>query len=202
MTGLREQKKHKTRKAILEAAVKLFSVNGYENTSVDELAREAGVGKSTIYGYFKAKNEIFLAFCEDEVEYVFSDLARRSSPAAPLTEQLHTLFMSQFRYVTRNKDFGRILAREIFFPKELTAEKSMDIDSRYLNAMGEILANAMKRGELRQDLEPLYLTGHFYALYLISLSAWYMGRLADEDAVAEALGFLLTQAMEGLSPKA
>lgn len=202
MTGLREHKKQKTRKAILDAAVKLFSVNGYENTSVDELAREAGVGKSTIYGYFKAKNEIFLAFCEDEVEYVFSDLARRSSPAAPLIEQLHTLFMSQFRYVTGNKDFGRILAREIFFPKELTAEKSMDIDSRYLNAMGEILANAMKRGELRQDLEPLYLTGHFYALYLISLSAWYMGRLADEDAVAEALGFLLTQAMEGLSPKA
>ena len=62
MAGLREQKKERTKGAILDAALKLFTRKGYENTSIEELAAEAGVGKGTIYSYFKTKSEIFLAF--------------------------------------------------------------------------------------------------------------------------------------------
>jgi AcrR family transcriptional regulator len=202
MAGLREKKKNKTRKALIDAAVKLFSQNGYENTSVDELAREAGVGKSTIYGYFHTKNEIFLAFCEDEIEYAFADLARKSDPNEPLTEQLLTLFMSQFRYVTSNYDFGRILVREMIFPKALTLEKSRGLEERYLTALGEILTRAMERNELRDDLEPLFISGHFYAFYLLILSSWYARRFVREEEIEAALRTLLVQALEGLGPQA
>ncbi|GMQ79612.1 MAG: hypothetical protein BMS9Abin03_038 [Thermodesulfobacteriota bacterium] len=200
MSGLREIKKKKTRRAIMNAAIKLFSEKGFKNTSVDELAREAGVGKSTIYGYFHTKNEIFLAFCEDQIDFVFSDLDKKRDPDAPLKEQLLTLFMGQFRYVTKNYDFGRILAREMIFPKELTIEKSNDISERYLNALGEILTRAISRNELRNDLELLYISGHFYALYIIVLSAWYERRFQSEQEIEQALQKLLSQAMEGLSP--
>lgn len=184
----------------MNAAIKLFSEKGFNNTSVDELARQAGVGKSTIYGYFHTKNEIFLAFCEDQIDFVFSDLYKKRDPDAPLKEQLLTLFMGQFRYVTKNYDFGRILAREMIFPKELTIEKSNDISERYLNALGEILTRAISRKELRNDLELLYISGHFYALYIIVLSSWYERRFQSEQEIEQALEKLLTQAMEGLSP--
>ena len=200
MGGLRETKKKKTRRAIINAAVKLFSEKGYENTSIEELARAAGVGKGTIYGYFQAKNEIFLAFCEDEIDFAFTELAEKRDPDAPLQEQLLTLFMGQFRYVTHNYDFGRMLARELVFPKELTIEKSNDLSERYLTALGEILTNAVSRGELRDDLELLYISGHFYAFYLLALSAWYERRLQSEAEIEHALQKLLKQAMEGLSP--
>ena len=200
MSGLREEKKKKTRKAIVDAAIKLFSEKGFENTSIDELAKEAGVGKGTIYGYFQTKNEIFLAFCEDEIDFVFTKLAEKSDPDAPLQEQLLTLFMGQFRYVTKNLDFGRILAREMVFPKELTIEKSKDISERYLRALGQILNRAILRGELRDDLELLYISGHFYALYMIVLSAWYERRFQSEPEIEQALQRLLRQAMEGLAP--
>jgi len=74
MSGIRAQKKRKTRQAIVSAAMKLFAERGYEQTSMDELAREAGVGKGTIYGYFATKSEIFLAFLEEEVEHAFAEL--------------------------------------------------------------------------------------------------------------------------------
>ncbi|MBU1161737.1 MAG: TetR/AcrR family transcriptional regulator [Proteobacteria bacterium] len=200
MSGLRETKKRKTRQAIMDSAIKLFSEKGFKNTSVDELSKTAGVGKSTIYGYFHTKNEIFLAFCEDQIDFVFSDLAKKRDPEAPLKEQLLTLFMGQFRYVTKNYDFGRILSREMVFPKELTIEKSNDISERYLNALGEILTRAISRNELRDDLELLYISGHFYALYIIVLSAWYERRFQSEQEIEQALQKLLSQAMEGLSP--
>jgi len=200
MSGLRETKKKKTRQAIMDAAIRLFSEKGFEKTSVDELAKEAGVGKSTIYGYFHTKNEIFLAFCEDQVDFVFTDLAQKRDPDASLQEQLLTLFMGQFRYVTKNFNFGRILAREMVFPKELTIEKSNDLSERYLSALGEILTKAILRGELRDDLELLYISGHFYAFYLLVLSAWYERRFQSEQEIEQALQKLLSQAMEGLSP--
>ncbi len=200
MQSIREKKKKQTTRAIMEAAIALFSEKGYEQTSMEELARAAGIGKSTIYGYFRTKSEIFLAFCEDEIDFVFAELSRRSDPGAPLVERIHALFMGQFRYVTRHHDFGRLLAREMVFPKELTVEKSKDIQQRYLSALYEILDRAVAHGELRNDLEPLFVAGHFYALYILVLSAWYERRFETMEEIESGLKRLLTQAMEGLRP--
>ena len=200
MSGLREIKKKRTRRAIMDAAIKLFPEKGFENTTVGQLAKEAGVGKSTIYGYFQSKNEIFLAFCEDEIDFVFTDLAKERDPDTPIQKQLLTLFMEQLRYVTRNYDFGRILVREMIFPKELTMEKSNDLSEKYLAALGDMLAKAISRGELRDDLDLLYISGHFYAFYLLVLSAWYQRRLQNEQEVEDVLQKLMRQAMEGLAP--
>ncbi len=43
---------------ILEAAIELFSENGMENTSIQEIAELAGVAKGTIYLYFKSKDDL------------------------------------------------------------------------------------------------------------------------------------------------
>ena len=200
MAGVREEKKRRTRKAILQAAVQLFGDKGYEQTSIDELARAAGVGKGTIYSYFQTKSEIFLAFCEDELDHVYAEVAEKTMVDASLPEQLMALFLGEFRYVTRHKDFGRLLLREMIFPKELTVERSKDLDNRYIDFLSAMCKKAQERGELRRDVDLLFVCGHFYALYLITVSAWYMGRLQTEDDVAEALQLLLQQSMEGLLP--
>jgi AcrR family transcriptional regulator len=62
MSGIREQKKLETRKAILDAAVKLFAEKGFDQTSIEDIATEAGIGKTTIYGYFPNKNDIFINY--------------------------------------------------------------------------------------------------------------------------------------------
>jgi len=202
MSGIRESKKRATRQAIIEAAVRLFGRDGFEKTSIEKIAREAGVGKGTIYGYFRAKEEIFLAFCEDEIDYAFAELAARDDAAAPLHEQLLTLFMSQFRFATRDREFGRILAREMAFPREEHRQKSRDLDSRYLRNVGEILERARHRGELAGDVDTLFATGHLYALYLLMLSSWYAGYLRDEGEVAAVLRVMLRQALRGLGEAA
>lgn len=53
----KEEKKAK----ILEAAIKIFSKNGLNNTKISDIAEEASIGKGTIYEYFKSKDEIFSA---------------------------------------------------------------------------------------------------------------------------------------------
>ncbi|SHO49770.1 TetR/AcrR family transcriptional regulator [Desulfopila aestuarii] len=195
----REAKKKKTKKAILAAAVELFSINGFEKTSISQLAKTAGVGKGTVYSYFKTKQDLLLAFCEDELEYIHEQLNTRTNQDAPVFEQLVTVFMAEFEYVTRNPEFGRLYMQEIVFPKKLLAEKHKEGENKFFEMIFPILLKGQERGEIRQEFELLHLCGHFFAIYLLLLHAWYSDFIATSEAEA-ALRTLFTQAFVGLQP--
>ena len=197
MAGIREQKKSQTRKAIIDAAVRLFADKGVENTSMEELARAAGIGKATIYGYFSTKNEIFLAYCEEEVDYAFSILEKKQDEEAPLVEQLVALMLGQLTYVTSNKEFGRIFAREMMFPAEQSIMASRDLDLKYLTRLTSVLGRGQERGELPAETELLLMMGHLHALYLFSLSLFYQGDIADLDEAEILLRALVLQTLNG-----
>jgi len=54
----------KKEKAILDSAREFFFRYGYKKTSMDEIAEEAGIGKGTIYNYFKNKEDLFIRTAE------------------------------------------------------------------------------------------------------------------------------------------
>lgn len=197
MAGIREQKKSKTRQAILDAAIRLFADKGYEQTSMDELARAAGIGKATIYGYFSTKNEIFLAYCEEEVDYAFSILEKKQDEDAPLAEQLVALMLGQLTYVTSNKAFGRVFAREMMFPGEQSAMASRDLDMKYMTRLNAALGRGQERTELPAETDLLLMIGHLHALYLFTLSLFYQGDVADLDEAEILLRALVLQTLNG-----
>lgn len=201
MAGLREQKKQETKAAIMDAAITLFGERGYENTSIAALARAAGVGKGTIYSYFSSKSDILLAFSEEELTCLHLELQQKIPLDALLEEKLLLIFMYEFRYITKNKEFGRTLMREMIFPKALAREKSQDIEEQFIQLFVLIFKEAQEKGQLRQDIELTMTCGHFYALYLMALSAWYSGRLPSEEDVRNALQVMFSQALVGLKPK-
>jgi AcrR family transcriptional regulator len=61
--NMNQERDHKTRDRIIAASTKLFSLNGYDATSVNQIASSAGVTKALIYYYFKSKEDI-LDSCE------------------------------------------------------------------------------------------------------------------------------------------
>jgi len=60
--------KDEVREQLVQAARQVFARYGYKKTALDDIAREARKGKSTIYYYFKSKDEIFKAVIEAEAE--------------------------------------------------------------------------------------------------------------------------------------
>jgi AcrR family transcriptional regulator len=57
--GLRERKKQLTRRAISDAATRLFTNNGFDTTTVAEVAATVGVSEQTVLNYFPAKTDLF-----------------------------------------------------------------------------------------------------------------------------------------------
>ena len=200
MRSTREQNKIDKRKGILEAAIRLFSVKGYDQTSIEELAREAGIGKGTVYSYFETKRDIVRAFCEDQLEYTRNELATGTNPDTSLKDQLLVIFMSEFRHVTANKEFGRLFLQEKVFPREHYSAEDQEIQNRYFEMLYPIYEKAQQQGELDSNLELLHISGHFYSLYLLILSCWYNGMIASED-IALSMETLIGQTINGLKPE-
>jgi AcrR family transcriptional regulator len=78
-TGLRERKKARTRRAIADAAARLFAEHGYEQVSVSDVAREAEVSEQTVYNYFATKEHLVTDY-DQEVQDQLSRLIRTRAP--------------------------------------------------------------------------------------------------------------------------
>ncbi len=198
--SIREAKKQKNKQAIFEAAIALFSENGYDNTSIENIAKTAGVGKGTVYSYFQTKKDIIKGFCEYELEKIHQELVKNSDQDTSVLKQMLTIYMTEFHHVTQNREFGRIFMRESVFPSDSDIEDNSQTDDKYFQLLFPILEKGQARGELRKDIDLLYITAHFYSLYLVIMSAWYTGRITTEE-VEPAMGLLFSQALEGLQPK-
>jgi AcrR family transcriptional regulator len=88
VNGLRERKKRATRRAISDAATELFMTQGFDNTSVAEIAEVVGVSPQTVLNYFPAKTDLFF----DENDWyggppqAVRDGCPRMSPATAVRE--------------------------------------------------------------------------------------------------------------------
>ena len=69
---------------ILAAAKQLFGHYGYRRTSIDDIAQEARIAKGTVYLYFKSKEEIFRALCQQLLDTVLSAAEEAVRTPAPI----------------------------------------------------------------------------------------------------------------------
>ena len=200
MVGKRAQHKRRTRQAILDAALRLFSQQGFDQTSIADLARTAGIGKATVYSYFRTKGEIFLAFCEAQLSTVEAAIAETDLAGMPLLKRLLAVYGRDLEFLLAHPEIGRMLMRETYFPGDPDAQTpARRLADRYITLLTPMLLQAQKRGQLRRDLELTLVLGHFYGLYCIVVSAWFTGRLLTRDDLFMALEALFEQALQGLA---
>lgn len=87
--GLRERKKERTREALIDAALDLFWRNGYDATTIDEIAAAVDVSRRTFFRYFAGKEDVALAR-SSEVERAFVDAVAERPAGEPPVVALRT----------------------------------------------------------------------------------------------------------------
>lgn len=98
MTGLRELKKARTRDAIADVAVDLFSARGFDDVTVDEVAQAAQVSKKTVFNYFPTKED--LVFHRAEIrEAGLVEAVDGSGPGLSLVESFRRLCLRQTQLI-------------------------------------------------------------------------------------------------------
>ncbi|MCC3862170.1 TetR/AcrR family transcriptional regulator [Pseudemcibacter aquimaris] len=108
---------------ILDTALKLFAVNGYHKTSINQIAIDAGVSKGLTYNYFRSKEELLLAIINratDQMMIVADDMTADES----FEETLKTSLDQFIAFLTENKEYLTFQLSLLFQPdlKEIVKE--------------------------------------------------------------------------------
>ena len=107
------------RAGILDAALAVFSARGYHSSSIDDIAREAGISKALIYEHFDSKQGLYADLLERNANELFERLAAAlagvevDSGAARLAAGLDAFFA----FVEERRDAWRILFRDVVDPE-------------------------------------------------------------------------------------
>lgn len=89
--GLRERKRRETLQRITEAGIRLFVAKGYDATTLDEIAAEAGISRRTFFYYFKSKDEILLSMQSGFGEVIAAALREAPANCRPLDAARYAL---------------------------------------------------------------------------------------------------------------
>ncbi|MFU0800637.1 MAG: TetR/AcrR family transcriptional regulator [Xylanivirga thermophila] len=87
---------------ILDAATHMFSKKGFYNTSIDEIAEYAGIGKGTVYQYFESKEALFLQVFEHNYERYFLKMIKEVNEEHAFMDKLYAFIYFHEQKVNRN----------------------------------------------------------------------------------------------------
>lgn len=91
MTGLREQKRERTRRLLVEAADRLFRERGYADTTVADIAADAGVSTRTAFTYFPTKDDLLFPDADERVRAAVDALEQRGDQDEPVAALVRAL---------------------------------------------------------------------------------------------------------------
>lgn len=148
--GAAAEREAKRRSAILEAARGLFQRYGYKKTTMDEIARAAGITKPTVYAYFGGKKDILVALVEWEASRVHETGVGSKNAEASAQEQLASMFLAVDDFLREDTFLQGIVSRD---PDVLTPEVirvAFDFERKIIETVTQILEKGMEEGSIRR----------------------------------------------------
>ena len=158
----------RTRRRILQSAIRLFATHGFHAVSVDLIVGKARVNKRMVYHYFGSKDALFEAALSEVYsrieEIEFHAVERGRSPR----EKLSRLLESYFEFLDNEPEFTRLLQWEnLEKGRHLTKENHLLTKNPFLERFRAIVQDGVATGEFRPDLDVTHLMIHFIGLCFI-----------------------------------
>lgn len=196
----------RTRERIHEAAVALFTSQGFHGTGMREIAQRAGVSLGNIYNHHRTKEELFAALLDEyEARYTAPDtpLAKALASFSSL-DDLEALGEASRAMVHRFADYIRLIYVDVV---ELEGEHIRRLFSgmrkRYEEALGPKLEAMRARGELAPDVDPIsgLMTATISYFYLFNIEHIFGVRRLYGVSDREAIGQIARLLRDGMRPR-
>ena len=137
---------------ILEAAVKIFARQGFHQSTVAQIAKEAGVADGTIYLYFKNKNDILVQFFSYRAKQVFVSFREAVDEAETSADKLRNLVRRHLAEFQRDKDGAVVYQVETHQNSRLAEAQIKEMSKMYRDLISEIVEQGQQEGTIRRDL--------------------------------------------------
>ena len=134
--------KNNTKKTILRSAEGLFAKQGFELTTVREIAKKAGINVAMVYYYFNTKEELHQKIIEDSFNLLGQSLQEGIDQGKGHEEKIRDVVKVYINFLHHHKDIHRIILRETISPS-----KNIDmIVKKYISRNFDLVHSIMKEG--------------------------------------------------------
>ena len=157
---MNQPKKSEKYEQILEAAIRVFARQGYYNSTISQVAREAGVGDGTIYLYFKNKDDILDNFFSYKTTQIFSQFKDEVARCANALDKLERLVACHLKEFEQNRDLAVVYEVETRMRRHLSDEKLKEMSRMYFDLVAHIVDQGQNEGTIRQNI-PIHLVKQY-----------------------------------------
>lgn len=183
-----------TRELIVESAYACFRRHGLQKTTIVDIARTAGVSRSTVYEYFSDKAAIIEACAEHASERFYREMSQAMGQGSSLEDKLSraAVFVTQARRAISSEKYFDEDAISLLLTKDAAVllRECVEFFAPYLSA-------AKLTGEVRKDLD-VEAAGEWFARILFSLFSTPSSRL-DMDDPEVAAEFVRAHVVRGFA---
>jgi AcrR family transcriptional regulator len=170
--GLRERNKLQKRRRIYQVARKLFEKQGYDSTTMRQIARAADVGEGTVFLYARDKRELIFLIFKDDLTVAINDAFKKISQDAGFLDQLLAFVVPMIKVLQPHPALARIMVREQFNLTGSTADEVAQVRESINSKLGQILHDAQRRKEIRSDIELAALIDSVWANFRFYVDDW------------------------------
>jgi len=140
---------NKTKRAIFQSAIKIFSTNGYDGATMDEISASAGVAKGTVYYYFKSKDEVFKYIITEGVSLLREQIEIINTGDGNYDFKLRELSRDQLKLVYENRDLFKVIMSQVWGGK-IRHFELRELLKVYLEDIEKFLIKAMEEGAIKK----------------------------------------------------
>jgi len=175
-------KKAARKEQVLQAAVEVFGRSNFENGSISEIARRAGVSEGTIYQYFKNKQDLFFSIPREKTKAFTGQLDLHLKGMTDVRDKIRKFVWYYLYFFTTNPAYARSLMLEMRISRAFTKSASYKGIRRFTNQALEILKEGQDQGVIRQDVD-IYLSRHLLLGILEHVVTRWLLRGEQEDII-------------------
>ncbi|MFW6293912.1 MAG: TetR/AcrR family transcriptional regulator [Spirochaetota bacterium] len=196
--GRREENNRRTKAAIVDNALRLFNERGYDEVTVEEITRAAGVAKGTFYSYFAVKSDIIVEEFWKIDRYYAEYASRNLRRYAGAEEKLRAFTRAQMRYV--RDEVGNDSLKVLYVNQTIQRGGDKVIvnpDRQWYRIVSGVIAQGQETGVFRADVDAATLAYDFNRSMRSVFLDWCITDAAF-DLVREGLAYLDTWLLPAL----
>ena len=161
---------------IIDAAVRVFARNGYHNSRVSDIAREAGIASGTIYLYFKTKDEILVTLFREKMARFVALVRREIGSEGDAVAKIRRLVALHFQVFEENPELAEVVQVELRQGQKFFRGASAHEVSAYFDLIESVLEEGMAAGKIRADVSAKIATKMLFGAMDQLTTSWVLGK--------------------------
>ena len=183
---------------IIDAAIRVFARNGYYNSRVSDIAREAGIASGTIYLYFKTKDDILVTLFREKMAEWVAQVRRRIADEPDAVAKIRRLIALHFSVLEGDPPLAEVVQVELRQGHKFFRGASAHEVSSYFALIGGVLEDGIASGQVRRDLPVKLATKMLFGAMDQVATSWVLGKRAYR--LSDAAEAVATIFLQGVSP--